>query len=230
MAAELEDVVIFPTGPWLGDVGGQHSNKNPETNRMRGFIGINTKTLLRTFEELSDEIARNGFTKILFLDSHVNFFLKDIPSKEKSYKTYFAAINYDEINFPGPFLKTVTERREDFSMVTDEDIEVMEGWLKVGYQGGHGDVTETAQVMGVRPDLIEPARYEQENGLSIHRTDYLTNLGITIKGDWSFNYPNSYSGAPPHGVTETIGQAMLKICSERIARVYKIIKEDEAIL
>ena len=112
-------------------------------------------------------------------------------------------------------------------MITDDDIKVMKGWIPAGYQGGHANFLETVQVMGDHPELIEPERYEQECGINNHRSDYLSELGINVKGGWSARYPNSYSGAAPFGCSETIGKAMIKISIERAARVYKTIKNDD---
>ena len=85
-------------------------------------------------------------------------------------------------------------------------------------------IWETVQVMGDHPDLVAPDRYYAEDGINNHRCDYLTDLGVSIKGGWSCRYPNSYSGAAPHGCSESIGQAMIKISVERAVRVYQTVK------
>ena len=81
LAAELEDVMVFPTGAWLGDMVGIHGNpRRIEINH--GTISLNPHTLLTVLEELCDEIARNGFRKILIINSHggniamLNYFLR----------------------------------------------------------------------------------------------------------------------------------------------------------
>ena len=66
LAAEKAGVMMFPTTMWLGDVTASHSFIHADKTRKLGFIGISYQTLLTVFEELCDEIARNGFTKILF--------------------------------------------------------------------------------------------------------------------------------------------------------------------
>ena len=67
-AAKIEEAVVFPTGAWFGDVTGYHAKKDPANNR--GGIGLKLETITRLLEELCDEIARNGFTKILLFHSH----------------------------------------------------------------------------------------------------------------------------------------------------------------
>ena len=39
-AAEIEDVVIFPIGAWLGEVSCFHAFKDPGAVKLRGCIGI----------------------------------------------------------------------------------------------------------------------------------------------------------------------------------------------
>ena len=45
-ASKLEEVLIFPTALWLGNVMGSHGLKNREKFNKHGFIGINPLTLL----------------------------------------------------------------------------------------------------------------------------------------------------------------------------------------
>ena len=66
LAAEQEDVVIFPTAMWLGEVTGYHALQGelPKLHRNRGGIGLKTSTLLLLLEEL----CGNGKDQILGLD------------------------------------------------------------------------------------------------------------------------------------------------------------------
>lgn len=230
-AVKDEDAVVFPLGFWLGDVASSHSNKNPEKSRKLGYIGINIRTMLRTLEELCDEIARNGFDKILMLSAHggnVSLFttlVRQLERKEKPYKVFYSTVGNNSVLQPEIFVKQITEDPEKFPMITDTDIAVMKSWIPTGYQGGHANFLETADVMATRPHLVAPDRYYAENGINNHRTDYMTVLGINIKDDWSCRYPNAYSGAAPHGCSQSIGQAMLKLHVERVVRVLRAIKE-----
>jgi len=230
-AVKDEEAVVFPLGFWLGDLSGSHADKNPEKSRKLGNIGINIRTMLRTLEELCDEIARNGFDKILILSAHggnVSMFktlVRQLEQKEKPYKVFFSTVANNSALQPEIFVKQITEDPEKFPMITETDIAVMKSWIPTGYQGGHANFLETADVMATRPHLVARDRYYAEDGINNHRTDYLTKLGISIKGDWSCRYPNSYSGAAPHGCSQTIGQAMLKVHVERVVRVLRAIKE-----
>lgn len=226
-AAMLEDAVVFPTGFWLGDVACFHSDKYQKTS---GGFGLNLKTMLRTLEELCDEIARNGFTKILLFNVHggslsvCDTFLNEIARKEKPYTVLNCLGFLGDPCQPEPFVKIITENREKFPMITDTDIAVMKSWIPTGYQGGHGNFLETALLIADRPELAAPERYYAENGINNHRTDYLTKLGLNIVQDWVTRYPNMYSGAAPHGCSQSIGQAMMLLQVERAAEIYKTVK------
>lgn len=229
-AVKLEDAVVFPTGPWLGDMTGVHSVKHPEDSRKRGNVGINTKTLLWLFEELCDEIARNGFDKILIFNGHggnrdlINSLLRQAARKEKPYKVFYGTASNHPVMQPEPVIKRIMENRDEFPMITDTDIAVLKSWAPTGYQGGHANFLETADIMATRPHLIAPDRYYAEDGINNHRCDYLTDLGINIRGGWSCRYPNSYSGAAPHGCSQSIGQALMKLHVEHAVNVIRTIK------
>ena len=91
LAAEKADVMMFPTTMWLGDVSSAHIFENPSKTKKHGFIGMNPQTMLVVLEELCDEIARNGFTKILICTSHggnaslVGLFTRSQLYKKKDY-------------------------------------------------------------------------------------------------------------------------------------------------
>ena len=230
-AAEIEDVVIFPVGAWLGEVSGFHAFKDPAAARLRGCIGIKQTTLLTVLEELCDEIARNGFTKILFVNNHggniplLQLFLRAQSYEFKPYATMsvFASsgLSSDRV------YSLVTQDRKKFADITDEDVAVLKKLTETGYGGGHADIRETGIVMAVDESLVAPERYDAESGISNHRTDYLNDAGVSAVNSWLANYPNSYNGYPSHGCSVAIGNAYIKIASERLAKTFKLIKEDE---
>ncbi len=232
-AAKLEDVVIFPVGAWLGEVSCFHAFEEPEKARLRGCIGIKQETVLRVLGELCDEIARNGFRKILILNCHggnkalVSHFIRCQTYEKKGYATMATfALDFPALA-PMRLIETLTVRKDDFPYITKSDIEVLKKYAKCGYGGGHADFRETALVMAHDRSLVAEYRYDAESGESTHRTDYLTELGVESANAWLANYPNSYQAYPPYGASESIGKAMLKICAERLAKIFKVIKDDE---
>jgi len=237
-AAKLEDVVIFPTTMWLGNVMGAHALPDPERLSKRGFIGINPHTLLTVLEELCDEIARNGFTKILLLNSHggntalLDYFIKCQCYKKKEYATMWTGAYFLEDLAPRKILEIIKPRRAEFDMLTEEDMAVLEKFAREpdGLSTGHGGLCETALVYGTHPETVAPERFEAECGLSTHRADYLAAEKIRFGYSWSSNFPNHLNGLNPVGCTETIGRAMVKISAERLARIFKMLKEDKEVM
>lgn len=234
-AAELEDVVIFPNAMWLGDVAVAHSQTKPLDSGYQGFIAISPKTLLTLLEELCDEMARNGFRKILIVNNHggngplLNFFLNSQAYGRKNYATMYTDVN-DDIGYKADlFYGHMRDNRADYPMITDTDLEVLKGYAERegGYGGGHGDFTETARILGCAPELVAKDRYDAENGISTGRRNYLKREGVSITGGWNANYPNSFSGYPSFGCSETIGQAINLYAARRLARIFKMLKNDE---
>ena len=227
-AAEMEDVVVFPTGFWLGDMVGVHGHpRGAEINH--GTIALNPHTLLTILEELCDEIARNGFRKILLVNSHggntstLSFFLRAQGYKNKNYATMLVP----KLHNRKTLCDTLLDNRESFPMLTEEDIKVLEHYRETSFGGGHADFVETARVMANHPELIAEDRYEVESGLSTHRCDHLTELGVSLTRSWAANYPNAFCGFAPHGCSQTIGQAIVENSARELAHIFKVLKEDE---
>lgn len=228
LAATIEDVVIFPTAMWLGDMVGIAGHpRGAEINH--GAISLNPHTLLTILEELCDEIARNGFRKILFCNTHggntavLSFFLRCQGYKNKDYATMYIPKLHNRKTLCDDLLNNP----EDFPMLTPEDIKVLEKYRETGFGGGHADFVETARVMANHPELIAEDRYELETGISNGRSDYLTDLGVSVARSWGANQPNAFHGFAPHGCSQTIGQAIVELSARNLARVFKALKEDE---
>jgi creatinine amidohydrolase len=237
-ACKLEEVVIFPVTQWLGTVMGSHAVKDPRELKKFGFIGLNPHTLLTVLEELCDEIARNGFSKILIVNAHggndsfLDFFKSSQCYNKKNYATMWTDACVFETISPKSLLETVTARKDDFGMITPSDIETLEKWqVEEDYLTiGHSGFSETGLVYGSYPELVEPSRFEVASGISTHRADHLNNKKVRFGYSWPSNYPNHINGLAPVGCTKTIGQAMVKICAERLAGVFKMLKQDEEVL
>ncbi len=231
LAATMEEVVVFPAGAWLGDMVSLHGHPYA-TEVNHGCISLNPHTLLTLLEEICDEIARNGFRKILIVNAHggnsalISYFLRYQGYKKKNYATMTTPVRDAEVvRDPYPYF---AEHREEYPMLTDEDMEVLKGFYEDGgFGGGHADFTETARVMANHPETIAPDRYDLESGLSTHRADYITDLGVNIARSWGVNYPNAIHGKAAHGCSQTIGQALNLYCAKRLANIFKVLKEDE---
>ena len=232
-AVDIEDAVIFDTGPWLGEVSGFHSVKDPGRMRLRGCIGIKQSTILTVLEELCDEIARNGFQKILIVNCHggnitmLKHFVRCQTYEGKPYATLSTfALDFPAMQ-PKRLLHTVMSRKADFPYITEDDVATLTRLEEVGYGGGHADLRESALIMAHDEKLVASDRFEAKCGLSTHRTDHLSDFGVEAPNAWLANFPNSYDGLPPHGASKTLGQLMRTVSAERLARIIKMLKDDE---
>ena len=235
-ATEIEDVMVFPLGAWVGEVSCFHSFKDPKSARLCGCIGIKQETLLTVLSELCDEIARNGFTKILIVNGHggntamIKHFIRMQSYESKNYATLAtSAFAFSDIA-PKKLLNAVTARKKDFPYITKEDLEVLKRFAESGTGGGHADIRETSLIMSYDEALVAEDRYDAESGKSTEKTSHLEKAGVDCANLWLSNYPNSYEAIAPHGASKAIGDAMVKICAERLATVFRLIKEDDACL
>lgn len=237
-AAERSDVVVFPCAMWLGDVSCYHAVERPEESDNLGFIGISPETLMRVLEELCDEIARNGFTKILIVNGHggndplLEYFTRAQFYKKKKYVTMWtSAYNYNALK-PKKLLERVNASPSDFPMLTVTDRGVLEMWAKTGTGGGHADFRETALVLGTYPELACPKRFADEKyGLAGSRLGFLAEHGINCNLlRWFGNNPGCFGAFPPEGCSRTIGGAVIKICVERLAGIFDAVKTNKECL
>ncbi len=233
-AAEKEEVCLFPTAMWLGDVVTYHPLKNPAEKRMQGYVSLDPVGLIQTLTELCEEIARNGFRKILILNAHggnvpfLNYFLRSYGYKPRDHAvmwTWSLAMMRME---PDRMYKQVSKARKgDFKMVTDADMETLARFAETGCGGGHSDLRETGLILGMYPGLVATEKFTAESGLSTHRADYLTQEGVYFGTSWIADFPNAYEGYAPIGCTETLGQAMVHISVNRLCKIFRILKKDE---
>ena len=231
-ASRSEEAVVFPTGAWLGEVSCFHSIKNPQGAKLNGCIGIKQSTILTVLEELCDEIARNGFDKILIVNCHggnialLKHFIRCQTYGEKPYATMSTFALDFHATAPKRLLEAIRVRHADFDYVTDDDLKALESYAKTGYGGGHADFRETSLMLFHNEELVSPESYEKESGLSTHVSDKLTDLGVETPNAWLANFPSSYEALPPHGASKTIGKLMFTLSVERLAKIFKAIKED----
>lgn len=231
-AAERECAVVFPSGAWLGEVSCFHAFKEPGAVRLRGCIGIKQETLLAVLSELCDEIHRNGFDKILIVNSHggnsamLKHFLRMQSYEKKDYSTFVTfALAFSDIT-PKRLLNTVRQNKKEYSYITEEDLLTLSRFAGSGTGGGHGDIRETSLILDYDKSLVGKDRYEAESGESLHKNDHLTSLGVEGVNFWLEDYPNSYEAYAPVGASATIGRAMKEICVKRLTDIFKLLKNE----
>lgn len=231
MAAKIEDVMIFPTGMWLGDMIG---SKSAPVENNHGAISLHPHTLITVVEELLDEIARNGFRKILIINSHggnsalISYLMRSHFDKKRDYVLMSTPFTDPVMRNPQKIYEYLLENRAAYPMLGDEEFAVLKKFADLGkWGGGHADFVETAHIYGCRPELVEPKHFAVANGLSTGETSYLTELGVTIAGGWGATHRHAYNGYDPIGCNQAIGEAFVKYVAERFAKIFSVLKQDE---
>ena len=220
-AAEIEPVCIFPTYRF-GDV--------QDLVEWKGSIRLKPQLMLELLENLCDEIARNGFKKILLVNCHggnvhlMNYFLRSTNYKKRDYvvmgRGAFSGTD------PVRLWKYIEENgAEKFPELLPEDIEYLKMHTEENREDGHGGLDETSVMMAIRPDLVRLDRLGVVSGLSTHEADDLINAGMSAQPLWKMNYPNSYAGADSPGASERIGKALMRIRVEKLAKAYEVYKK-----
>lgn len=229
MASQIETVCVFPDFTF-GD-----TPFGPHTKRPEGSICLDVRTQMSLLEQLCDEIAENGFNKILVLNCHggnvawLDAFARNLGVKP--HKFVFGYIRVSDLMTPHTMAKYILENGSgSIPELTPEDEALVIRYHKEDMLCGHACMGETAYIMGIAPESVNLDMLGRESGLPKESPiKHLTDAGIiTDSYDWFRTFPNWYEGHDPVGCNERIGRAAVRLESERIARAFKSYKEDKA--
>ncbi|MFB6456760.1 creatininase family protein [Chitinophaga sp. Hz27] len=165
-AVKSEYAVVFPDY-FFGQIN--------EARHQPGTISLPNKLILELLEATCDEIARNGFDKIIILNGHggnpefLEFFMQGLLNKRHNYAVYLFRPGNDAEYTKNYEKKHTTDLRTDL----------------------HGGESETSIIMHYRPDLVKLQRATSENGDNQQRSS-LPDLYTPIW--WYSSYPNHYAG------------------------------------
>ena len=198
-AAAKEYAVVFPEFIY-GQV--------YEAMHQPGTFTIPSDLMWSLLQATVDEIARNGFKRVLILNGHggnnhfIRYFIQAQLEKRRDFAVYLHTPATDpEIN------RKINEMRK-----TDYD--------------GHAGERETSTLLYLRPDLMKMERAGDESG----RPQERLNLPGLYTGIWWYaDFPNHYAGDGAAGSVE-LGKLITDYQVETIVRNLRQIKNDEATL
>lgn len=227
-ASKLETFCVFPDFTF-GDV--------PENypTMPAGSITLPVDTEMLLLEQLCEQIARNGFKKIMIVNCHGgnSFWLKTFLRRmENKPHDYVLVISSSHTAVPHQIAEDILENgAERYPELTKEDVDLILKYHEQDMKLGHGCFNETAQVMAVAPESVHLDRLGIEDGQDRKVAAKYKENGITIRdGGWFANYPNAFTGDDPVGCNERIGKAALRYSAERLAKIVKFYKEDEDLI
>ncbi len=224
-AAKQEPVMEFPAFRF-GDVQG--------LTRWKGSIRLTVELEQELLKQLCEEIARNGFKKIILINSHggnnpmLSNFIRSTQHDKKNY-VVMSAMAGAKYGSPYYLMEVLNkEGREALYELTDEDIEVARKFVEEKRTYGHAGFGETALIFGCRPDLVRMDRADAVDGLSTHKADFLDRVGLNASTRfWGINYPNSYAGDVPVGCNERFGRFAQRMLTRAVLEIIRTVKYDD---
>lgn len=230
LAAEREPVCEFPA-LFFGDLQGAHQFDPVHGKGHYGFVAFSAELLLQILHELCDEIGRNGFDKIVFVNGHggnqamLSNFVRAMRYEKKPYKVFSC---FNKLVTPPILLDMIAKNgRESLPLLTDEDVAILQEYVDQGGYGGHACFSESGMMLGTEPEFVRMDRCDVDSGLTTHRADFLVEAGIDYGSWWNLNYPNSFHGTSPRKLTQTIADTMVSVAVDNLAKKFAVLRDDE---
>lgn len=195
-AVSKEYAVVFPPY-YFGQI--------YEAKHQPGVIAYSNKLIWDMLQETCDELARNGFEKIILVNGHggnnsfLPFFCQSQLANKKNYAVFlFSPDESDEYN------KKITEMRR--SKGPDQ----------------HAGETETATMLTHRPDLVHLEAAESQSGSDQNRLS----LPYAYTGIWWYaKFPNHYSGNGKVA-TKELGEYIYQYNTDQLIKMIQAVKAD----
>lgn len=226
MASQLETVCVFPDFTF-GDI------PTNAPNRPDGTIMMPIELETMMLEHFCEQIARNGFKKIVIYNGHGGnrAILSNFQRKMSGIPhNYVLTILHTKAHAPHIMGKKLLEEGSgSIPELTKEDEELIIKYHQMNMKLGHACFSETSRMMGIAPECVHLDRLGIEDGHSLGKTKKFSDVGLEVCG-WSMDYPNWFDGDDPYGCNERIGKATLRMEAEWIARALKVLKEDEELI
>lgn len=224
-AAEKEPFVLFPS-MYFGEKTG--------AGEFPGTVIFSSKLRFDILTESCDEIARNGFKKIVLINGHggngamLSNFARSVLYSKKNYMVFV----YDIVSAWPSFREMLAEidagNRAAYPELTDEDIAAIRNHRENRTASGHGCLMETAMTLGTRPDLVDLSRVNEVDGSSTHYMSHIVDAKFYTPFHWMSHYPNSYTSDCHDGNSERIGRTVVSYAVDKVASAMKVLKEDTA--
>jgi creatinine amidohydrolase len=182
-----------------------------ESKHFPGTISLRAETFLNLLQDVCDEVARNGFKKILILNGHGGnrrilwAFTKVILNQEKDYFVYVS-------------LSPFKSFQEIFEAMRETKIV------------GHAGELETSLILYMYPELVKLDRIVGEGEIgdvSIQDNPRVIPLSDTVSlTDWPGYCKEGYIGDPRKASVEK-GEKMVTKWIDTVVEIINLIKKDE---
>lgn len=198
-AARSEYAVVFPEY-FVGQIF--------EAKHQPGTIAYSNDLIWKMLQETCDELARNGFTKIVLVNGH---------GGNTTFLQYFCQ---SQLSARRDYVVGLFEPEEDPA------VEKRAREMRKTTEGGHADEVETSMLLAHRPELVHVQDARLESGADMKR---LEGIPYFYTGIWWYaRYPNHYAGDGSDGNRE-LGELYLTSESGQLVRLLKVLKSDRSI-
>jgi creatinine amidohydrolase len=177
-----------------------------EARHQPGTFALPSKLVLELLDATCEEIARNGFNKIVIVNGHggnpnlLRYFVQAQLERKRDYAVYF----FDPVTDPDFARQAAKARQSD----------------PAGDQ--HAGENETSSLLYLRPDLVKMDLATRESGANLKRLA-IPNVYTGIW--WYANYPNHYAGEGAKA-TAAYGQLITENRIATLVRALQAIKAD----
>lgn len=218
-AAEKEPVVIFPT-MYFGEKSG--------AGEFPGTVIFSMETRWHIFRDTCNEIYRNGFKKILFVNSHggnksmLDLFARAMMQENPNVMVFLAGTG----SITTPAIEYLVQNPQANPGLTAEDLAALQDFLDKKKATGHAGFSETARTYYFRPETVRLDGIADESGDNTHRFDAFKEHGITTHFGWMGNYPNSYAGSNEYVLNDRIAKAFTEYYIDHLAKKFHFLKNE----
>jgi creatinine amidohydrolase len=199
-AAAKEYTVVFP---WY------YFSQINEAKHQPGTIAYSPELIWKALQETLDELARNGFEKIIIVNGHggnnafLNFFGMAQLSERRSYSLYWFQPTEDP---------EVVKKAEALTMHDPYD--------------AHAGNSESSVIKAIVPELVHLDRAGQQSGMDQER---LKNLPYVYTGIWWYaRFPNHYGGDGTKASPEA-GELLINSTVDQLVKMIQAVKKDQVV-
>lgn len=196
-AAKLEYAVVFPEY-YFGQIN--------EAKHQPGTIAYSPELTWKLLQETCNELARNGFSKIVLVNGH---------GGNNDFLHYFVFYQNAE---PHPYQLYLYEPQ-----IPDSEMAQAEKMVKSKVEEMHAGERETSEMLAIRPDLVKLETVKTESGEDQARLKNLPDFFTALW--WYARFPNHYAGDAQYANAQ-LGKLLVDIQVKHLAKALRQVKED----
>jgi creatinine amidohydrolase len=204
-AAALEPALVFPS---------YFFTQIFEARHTPGTVGIDSRVMYDLLETTCDEIARNGLKKIILVNGH---------GGNRHFLPHFMMLQLEQ---PRDY---VVYMPKPGAGMWDETLEKEWAAMRHSQVDGHAGEIETSMILAIAPELVDSSTLPNDQGQPQERLKAVDEAGLYTAIGWYANFPNHYAGRGEFGTAEK-GEFLLDALAQRLARLIRVVKADEAAL